>query len=617
MEPVAALHRIFAKELTKNEKFKAEAYKYGAIRACLGVDEELFKLIKRAAKEMVHSEARLQQKGLFHRKRLVNCRDFLVEKVLEFIDTRLPQKETVEALAGPEKLLLGVLRLLLAASRYYTMVHRARLTYHDGPMPARDEDDWENIHDSIIPNNLPGAKPNLKRRRLTRLTTSHGTESEPEEYWDMENHTPQVPNFQSWDPTAHSPLHTDQASDLEPTPARAPGDQHSYLPHQQSESSQTQSPPPIASRITILRLPRPDRPSHPTPQGSEHAQQGQPSPPGQQGCAPPDHTVPSGYDELHERYSVQERKLRDEKARGDALEAELRDKNCLAGKLHGEKTRGDNLEAKLRAEEVKGDKLEEELRDERANRDQLEVVLGDYKTKNKALVVELREEQTNHNRIEAELRSQNKKLKAELLDEKAKSGGFEARLYDEKTRSETLETLLHGENAKNEALEKLLIDEKARSDEFETKLRDANIRSSEHETQLQDEMARNNKLETQLRDEEARYSQLETRHHDEEARYSQLEERLQDEEARCSELETRLQDEKTSRARLEARLRSRGDDQSTEAGTAKRRKTNRGRGRIVVTIDTTFPGSDEDSPPPPPRGTTGSRISEVADCDAL
>ena len=96
MEIAALLQKIYAKELTKSEKFKAEAYKYNAVRACLGVGEEPFKLIKRAAKEMVQNEVGLQRKGLIHQKQLVCYRDFLVEKVLEFIETRLPDRDTIE-----------------------------------------------------------------------------------------------------------------------------------------------------------------------------------------------------------------------------------------------------------------------------------------------------------------------------------------------------------------------------------------------------------------------------------------------------------------------------------------------------------------------------------------
>ena len=90
------LQEVYAKELTKSERFKQDAYQYKHIKAYLEMGEEQFKLMKRAARQVVLSETRFHRAGFRHQKRLAKYQDFLVEQVLGFIDTQLPDRSIIE-----------------------------------------------------------------------------------------------------------------------------------------------------------------------------------------------------------------------------------------------------------------------------------------------------------------------------------------------------------------------------------------------------------------------------------------------------------------------------------------------------------------------------------------
>jgi hypothetical protein len=96
MESAKLLQEVYAKELTRSEKFKKDAYQYKHIQAYLEMGEEQFKLMKRAARQVVVSEARFHRAGFRHQKRLAKYQEFLVEQVLGFIDTRLPDRDIIE-----------------------------------------------------------------------------------------------------------------------------------------------------------------------------------------------------------------------------------------------------------------------------------------------------------------------------------------------------------------------------------------------------------------------------------------------------------------------------------------------------------------------------------------
>ncbi|KAI9769060.1 MAG: hypothetical protein M1840_004410, partial [Geoglossum simile] len=436
MESAKLLQEVYAKELTRSEKFKKDAYQYKPIRAYLEMGEKQFKLMKRAARQMVMSEAMFKRSGLVHQKRLAKYREFLSEKVLEFIDTWLPDEgiiKTTRSLTPPDHGVFG----------------GDNLKPFEGGRGRWKEDA------ASTPQSLPRAESALKRRRSTRLAnnpapTRRGTassnasvESEPEELWQMESPTPNTPNYQAKIPTAYESIQTGQVNETrtsspQPAPAR-PDSQISQLPRQWSEYSVHEMLPQSSRKSLVVKLPvrLPDGlPSCKSiPQSPQHIQQQQDTPPDQQSSA---HTLQNGYDALYEGFDVQEPTIRDEKAGCNTLEAEPRDNGSS------------KLGAMLHAEKARGDQLEEELHDERTNRKNLEADLHNFEKKYTSLEVELRDERAN------------------LHNEKASHSQLEAELRS--NRGHELETLLHAEKTKGVELEEELRHERANRKGLETDL---------------------------------------------------------------------------------------------------------------------------------------------------